>query len=89
MHLEGRHISPAYEHHVQRKGLFLFGLAAACALMVVFSISRGAVSIPPLDVVRTLLGGGEAKWRIIVLNIRLPQTLAALIAGGGLSWQGR
>ncbi len=88
MHLEGHALSPNYERHVRRKRLFLLGLAGACLLMVVFSVSRGAVSIPVADVVSTLLGGGEAKWRIIVLNIRLPQTLAALIAGGGLSLAG-
>jgi iron complex transport system permease protein len=88
VHLEGHALSPNYERHVRRKRLFLLGLAGACLLMVVFSVSRGAVSIPVADVVSTLLGGGEAKWRIIVLNIRLPQTLAALIAGGGLSLAG-
>ncbi|WP_367341205.1 iron chelate uptake ABC transporter family permease subunit, partial [Aminivibrio sp.] len=88
MHLEGHALSPDYERHVGRKRLFLLGMAGACLLMMVFSVSRGAVSIPVADVVSTLLGGGEAKWRIIVLNIRLPQTLAALIAGGGLSLAG-
>ncbi len=88
MHLEGHGLSPDYERHVGRKRIFLFGLAAACLVMGIFSVSRGAVSIPVADVVSTLLGGGEAKWRIIVMNIRLPQTLAALLAGGGLSLAG-
>jgi len=88
VHLEGHGLSPDYERHVGRKRIFLFGLAAACLVMGIFSVSRGAVSIPVADVVSTLLGGGEAKWRIIVMNIRLPQTLAALLAGGGLSLAG-
>ncbi len=81
-------LNAAYGRHARRKTFFLLGLGVACMLMMVFSISRGAVSIPPLEVVRALLGEGDEKWRIIVLHIRLPQTLAALIAGGGLSLAG-
>ena len=81
-------ISPLYERHIGRKKFFLAGLAGACVLLTIFSISRGAVYIPPLEVVRALFGGGEGKGPIIILNIRLPQTLAALLAGGGLSLAG-
>lgn len=88
MHLEGRTLSPGYARHIRRKGLFLAGLAAACVLLAVFSISRGAVFIPVKEVAAALLGGGEDRWRMIVVNIRLPQTLAALLAGGGLSLAG-
>lgn len=88
MHLEGHVVSPGYGRHIRKKRFFLAGLSIACLAMVVLSVSRGAVSIPPLDVIRTFLGTGEDRWRIIVLNIRLPQTLAAFLAGGGLSLAG-
>ncbi|HCL78867.1 MAG TPA: iron ABC transporter permease, partial [Synergistaceae bacterium] len=56
--------------------------------MTVVAVSRGAVPIPLGAVMRTLLGGGETRWRTIILGIRLPQALAALLAGGGLALAG-
>ena len=61
MHLEGHHLSPNYERHVGRKKLFLFGLAAACLLTGIFSVSRGAVSIPIADVVALFSEAGRGS----------------------------
>ena len=88
MHLEGHSVSPAYLRHIRNKRLFLVALGGVLLLMVIFSVSRGAVFISPLEVMRALLGGGDARNRIIILNIRLPQTLAAVFAGGGLALAG-
>lgn len=61
--------------------------------MLVYSISVGAVEIPLYKVMQTLLGqepitkSDENIWRI-VWNIRLPQALAAIVAGAGLSVAG-
>ena len=57
MHLEGGRPPAGYDRHIGRKRLFLVALGALCALAFVLSISWGAVSIPPLEVVRALLGG--------------------------------
>ncbi|MFA7621089.1 MAG: iron ABC transporter permease [Aminobacteriaceae bacterium] len=88
MHLEGGRVSPGYEQHIRRKRFVLLVLTGLCALMMVLSISRGAVPIPPLEVLRALTGGGEARWRMIILGIRLPQAFAAMLAGGALSLAG-
>lgn len=51
----------------------------------------GAVSIPPGDVVSLLFGGSDGAsdaWRYIVQEVRLPQTLAALLCGAALSVSG-
>ena len=88
MHLEGHRVSPAYGRHIRNKRSILAGLGVLCLAMVVFSVSRGAVAIPPLEVIRVFLGSGDERWRIIILNIRLPQALAAFLAGGGLSLAG-
>ncbi len=88
MHLEGHTVSPAYGRHIRNKRFILAGLGVLCLAMVVFSVSRGAVAIPPLEVVRAFFGSGDERWKIIILNIRLPQALAAFLAGGGLSLAG-
>ncbi len=61
--------------------------------MFIYSISVGEVEIPLYKVMQTLLGQKPVtKWdvgvRSIIWNIRLPQALAAIVAGAGLSVAG-
>ncbi|MEU4241659.1 iron chelate uptake ABC transporter family permease subunit [Actinoplanes sp. NPDC026619] len=65
----------------------LAGLAATAAI-VVFSISHGSFTIAPGDVVDTLLGGGTAAQKLIVLDLRLPRILTALLVGAALAVSG-
>lgn len=61
--------------------------------MLIYSISVGAVEIPMYKVIQTLSGQeATTKWdesiQNIIWNIRLPQALAAIVAGAGLSVAG-
>jgi iron complex transport system permease protein len=60
-------------------------LAGAAALL---AITTGAAGLPLRDVVDVLTGGGDATARTIVLELRLPRVILALIAGGGLAVAG-
>lgn len=68
------------------------GIAAVLALLIaaVGAIAYGPVYIPPGQVLRGLLGAEAARPQVvpIIWNIRLPQVLAAVIAGGGLAIAG-
>lgn len=67
------------------------GLAALVVALMGVSMTVGAVGIPPGDVLSLLFGGGEGvpdTWRYIVLEVRLPQTLSALLCGSALSVSG-
>ena len=89
MHLEEGTLSPLYKEYQARKILWLFSGGVLLCGVIVLSISVGAVRIPPLDVLFTLLGRGDTKrWAIIIWNVRLPQTLVAVVAGAGLSVAG-
>jgi iron complex transport system permease protein len=64
---------------------------------IVLSAAIGAVSIPPLDVARMLLGKlpfaqitptWPATYETILFDIRLPRTLLILLAGAALSGSG-
>jgi len=55
---------------------------------VIFSMSVGAAALPLRDVVAALTGGGDAMARTIVLELRLPRVMLALVAGGGLALSG-
>lgn len=69
----------------------MFG-ALLLLLLVLFTarIAIGSVNIPLDDILSVLLGGeaSKATWANIVLNIRLPRALTALLAGAALSVSG-
>lgn len=89
MHLEDGRFPGEYAKYTGRKLLLnLAGLLALFALLIL-SISVGSVPIPPGQVLRALFtGDAPGQVQMIVLNIRLPQALAAVVAGAGLSVAG-
>ena len=88
MHLENGRMPREYTRYTAAKTAAVVLGGALLFLLLLVSISVGAVAIPLPEVVRVLLGGGEGRWNTIILQIRLPQALAALAAGAGLSVAG-
>ncbi len=106
MHFADGAIPTDYLGYVRRKHLWIVGGTGFLFILLIFSISIGAVSIPPYDVFLTIVNGiidwvnwalhlgvphigtTSAKWDAIIWNIRLPQALAAIAAGVGLSVAG-
>ncbi|MGX9366970.1 FecCD family ABC transporter permease [Desulfoplanes sp. PS50] len=89
MHLEDGHIPAEYSRYIGRKVILIgvTGLLLLAALIT--AISLGAAHVPILDVGKSLLSMGVSKrFDIIVWQIRLPQALAAMIAGAGLAVAG-
>ncbi|MGW1998111.1 FecCD family ABC transporter permease [Embleya sp. NPDC001921] len=54
----------------------------------VVGVARGDVPIPTLDVIRILLGGGEAGDRMIVIDFRLPRVVVGATVGAALGLSG-
>lgn len=73
-----------------RKTLIISGLLFSLLLVAsLFSISVGAVAIPFRDVIKFLTGETiDASSETILLSIRLPRVLLAIVVGGGLSVAG-
>jgi iron complex transport system permease protein len=89
MHLTHTEIPEEYKAHVARKTVFIAISLVALAIMLVISVSVGAVSIPLPEMIATLAKMASAdKWDIIVWQIRMPQALAAIVAGAGLAVAG-
>lgn len=67
--------------------LLLVGIVALLLGLFVLRLALGSVAIPPQDVLAVLLGGdaSRAVWKTIVLELRLPQALTAVLAGAALS----
>jgi len=89
MHFDDGQIPEEYKQYTGRKVFFIgltFSLLAAC---LVLSVSLGAANLSLADVVKTLLGLSESKrFEAIIWNIRLPQALAAIVAGAALAVSG-
>ena len=78
-----------YLAYVRRKYFWIMGGLLLLFFMFIYSISVGAVTIPPQEVLQTIMGQSVSiKWDSIIWNIRLPQALAAIVAGAGLSVAG-
>ena len=65
---------------------------------LIWNLLAGSVRLPASEIWAILHGGGDLTQRRILLNIRLPRLLAAMILGGALSvsaspshlpWEGR
>jgi iron complex transport system permease protein len=77
----------------RRKRLLLVILAAALAAACIASVAAGAVRVSPLTVLRVFLHGAgiaagpapTGQHTAIVLHIRLPRVLAAVIVGATLA----
>jgi len=89
MHFSDGKLPDDYLEYIRVKIFCIFAGIVLLFLLLIISISVGAVSIPPYDVMLTLLGQNvNHKWDTIIWNIRLPQALTAIVAGIGLSVAG-
>lgn len=66
----------------------LLALGAALCIALVAGIAFGAARLPLGSVLAALTGGGDETTRAIVLRLRLPRALLAMLAGGGLALGG-
>ena len=83
---EGRH-QWAQE---QRHRWLLVILAAALVLAVTMAVGTGAVHVPALNLMRSMIGSESlsVNQRIILISLRLPRIAAALLVGSALSVSG-
>jgi iron complex transport system permease protein len=63
-------------------------LLVTAALAVVLAVLVGSAPLSPASVLEVLLGGGSREDRLIVVSLRLPRAVLALLVGGGLATAG-
>jgi len=87
--LSGAHkeLSEMTDHNRQKKYLFITALLVVAAFVASLHIGRFPISAWE---VRAILTGGEVDpmTRAVLLNLRLPRTVMAVIAGAGLGLAG-
>ncbi|WP_342358943.1 iron ABC transporter permease [Terrarubrum flagellatum] len=63
-------------------------LSIALIALAILSLGVGPVVIPPARIISALLGGASDIDRAIIIDIRLPRALLAILIGGGLGLSG-
>lgn len=78
-------------HHIrpQLSARLIFLIALVCFLFVL-DLALGSVRVPLSDVLSILVGEGSdsTAWENIILKIRLPRSVTAILAGGALALAG-
>jgi iron complex transport system permease protein len=73
---------------VTRSGPAALALGFALVASVAISVGMGAVPLTPGEIVGAFRGVGSDTARTIVLELRLPRALLAVLVGGGLALAG-
>ena len=82
-------VGARYSAYITHKIVIVAVIALALVPALVAALALGPAAIPADEVVLTLLGQDvPRRSEIIVWNIRLPQALAAVVAGAGLAVAG-
>jgi len=71
-----------------RAPLGLIGLGAAAVLLILSGVAFGSSWIPLEQVAAVILGAGDKTQQLIVLQLRLPRVVIAVLAGGGMALAG-
>jgi iron complex transport system permease protein len=80
--------SPQYRTGV--RPLYFFSLIGGVAVFFLLNLALGSVDIPVDEIVKVLIGGEADRdsWQKIVINIRIPRAVTAILAGSALSVSG-
>lgn len=75
------------QHSTGIRPLYFALLVGGVSLLFVLSLALGSVDIPIESIVQILLGGDVSReaWQKIVINIRIPRAVTAILAGSALS----
>lgn len=77
-----------YGRYRWRRFLFIFAVLIGILVIGLYAVVTGAAGITPGEIFSVFTGRGDLVSSQIVLNIRLPRILAALLAGLALSSSG-
>ncbi|GHO42507.1 FecCD family ABC transporter permease [Ktedonospora formicarum] len=80
---------PPFSFRVRaRFPLVILALLFLIVVTLVFSVSVGEYQVPPLAVLETLLGNGSRSYTFIIMTLRLPRALIAILVGMGFAAAG-
>ncbi|WP_319559390.1 iron ABC transporter permease [Marispirochaeta sp.] len=77
-----------YNRFLRRKSLVFAIAVFATIVIALFAVSAGSLKIPTYEVIQTFFGKGDARARTVIMNIRLPRVIAAVVVGAALAVSG-
>lgn len=77
-----------YRRFIRRKQIALVAAAVLTLITALFSVGVGSISISIGDIMKTLFGAGGQQSQTIILGIRLPRVIAAMLVGATLASTG-
>lgn len=81
-------VAAARRRHRRRRATVVGAGIAVAGAIALAALSSGAAGVSPDRVMAVLLGGGDRLDRFVVLDLRLPRILAALLVGVAFSLAG-
>ena len=81
-------VSNEYSRYIGRKRGVIFILVLLLIITALWALNTGSIALNPVQVLKTLITGGNQVENVAIWNIRLPRILAGLVAGAGLSVAG-
>ncbi|WP_249436032.1 iron ABC transporter permease [Paenibacillus sp. Marseille-Q4541] len=57
-------------------------------ITILISIGMGSLHVPIKDVIQSMIGMGEAKYQLILWQLRLPRIVAAILVGAAMAISG-
>jgi len=85
-HLDRGNVPVEYRAYLSNKLIFLLMGVTSTIVLLVVAVSLGPVRISVVETCRTLMAMDVSQQaRTIILQIRLPQAFAAILAGAGLA----
>ncbi len=83
-------VEQAKQYRTGMRPLYFFLLIGGVAGLFLLNLALGSVDIPLDEIVQVLLGDESVRnsWQKIVINIRIPRAVTAILAGSALSLGG-
>jgi iron complex transport system permease protein len=77
-----------YNAFIKRKKQVFAISVIATIVIALFAISAGSLNIPISEIIRTIIGNGESQSQAVIMGIRLPRVMAAILVGAALAISG-
>jgi iron complex transport system permease protein len=79
----------SYSFQVDKRSIAIVGMLIVLLVVVaVASIGLGSIRIPVPDVLKSLVGLGDSTHQLVVVHLRLPRILVAVLVGAALAVSG-
>ncbi len=77
-----------YSKFVKRKVLILIILLVGLGALAIYAIGQGAAKVSVEDIFKTFFGNGDMKSKTVVMGVRVPRVLTAILVGAILAISG-